>query len=91
MFAQIRSLQRKGEIGFNKALRRSAVECATGEMIPVERLLFHQREHGIGKLNLAAGPTLLLGEEIEDCRLKDITSIDILLKVSITGIFIPNM
>src|SRR5690625_2661736 len=69
--AQIVTSQGKGNIGFQKAFLASAVKSCAGETQPVEGNFVDRPCHGIGQLDLSAGPLLLRSEERrvgKECR-----------------------
>src|SRR5580704_6457672 len=65
-----------GDVGGKKTNLRAAIEAATRELEPVERLGLGKLDHRIGELNLVAGAALLRSENIEDFRLQDVAAGD---------------
>src|SRR5690606_38347088 len=67
----------KGEVRFDEALRRAAIECPALEMITEEGLAGLELQHRIGQLDLVAGAPLMVFEDGEYLRLQDVAAVQI--------------
>src|SRR5580704_3755710 len=68
--------ERIGDIRGEETDLRAAVETLTLELEAVEALQLGKRDHGVGELDFAAGAALLLCQNGENLRLKDVTAGD---------------
>src|SRR5579871_4196940 len=74
--AQFLPRHAEGDVGAQEAGLRSAIMALAAELKAVEFLGFGKPDHRIGKLDLAAGATLLGLQDLEYLRLEDVAAGD---------------
>src|SRR5215208_6104561 len=67
-------LQTIGDIGHEKTDLVAAVVSGAAKFQPIEGLLVHELDHGVGNLDLAAGTFALLLDLCKNFRLKNVAA-----------------
>src|SRR5687768_8591120 len=72
--ADLRMVEREGDVGLDEAGLVAAIESAPFETIAVEAAAPAHQRHRVGQLDLAAGAGALLVEMREHVRLQDVAA-----------------
>src|SRR5262245_15466791 len=73
---QVGARRRISHVGGEKADLGAAVEALAVELEAIERLPLGELDHRVGELDLAAGASILRGENPEDLGLQDVAAGD---------------